>query len=169
VFSVLQISRLVKDGKLLFLPHPRLSKLGWFVVLSPHEALLLLQPSVDSFHRVIRAMGKDSSGLNADEKSHIKTIERYSKEAFEQATSVSSDEARWHIASGELRQAIAHAILPDELGSGTVGRQLVIYLRKIAWRLRTCPIKRFFIRGQLSSGQLLRSASIGVTREKSKH
>jgi hypothetical protein len=140
VFSVLQISRLVKDGKLLFLPHPRLSKLGWFVVLSPHEALLL-QPSVDSFHRVVRAMGKDSSGLNADEKSHIKTIERYSKEAFEQATSVSSDEARWHIASGELRQAIAHAILPDELGSGTVGRQLVIYLPEDSLATKDLPHK----------------------------
>jgi hypothetical protein len=127
VFSVLQISRLVKDGKLLFLPHPRLSKLGWFVVLSPHESLLL-QPSVDSFHRIIRAMGKDSSGLNADEKSYLKTIERYSKEAFEEASSVSSDDERWHIVSSELQQANGHAILPDELGSGVVGRQLVIYI-----------------------------------------
>ena len=29
VFSVLQVSGLVREGKLLFLPHARLSKLGW--------------------------------------------------------------------------------------------------------------------------------------------
>jgi hypothetical protein len=73
VFLVLQISRLVKDGKLLFLPHHRLSKLGWFVVLSPRESSSM-QGSVDSLHRVIQALhaelGKHSKGLSADEKAY---------------------------------------------------------------------------------------------------
>jgi hypothetical protein len=55
VFSVLQLSRLVKEGKLLFLPHPVLSKLGWFVALSPNESEYL-QPRVDRFHRIFTAV-----------------------------------------------------------------------------------------------------------------
>lgn len=131
VFSVLQISRLVKDGKLLFLPHPRLSKLGWFVVLSPRESLFM-KGSVDSFHRIIQAvhagLAKPSSELHADEEAYLETIRRDSKKAFEEAKSVSSDDDRWHLASGELRQAVAHEILGDELESAIVGRQLVIYI-----------------------------------------
>jgi hypothetical protein len=96
VFSVLQILRLVKDGNLLFLPHPRLSELGWFVVFSPHESLFL-QRSVDSFHRIFGAwLGRDPSGLDADEAAYLDTIKRDSKKAFEEANSVSSDDDRWH-------------------------------------------------------------------------
>lgn len=131
VFSVLQISKLVREGKLIFLPHPRLSGLGWFLVLSPHESSHI-QPAVDSFHRVLRAvLGKvdgKTNEMDTDESTKLQAIKSGSEKAFNKAKLISSDDDRWHLVVSQIKQTMAPHMLADELGSAVVERQVVIYI-----------------------------------------
>jgi hypothetical protein len=131
VFSVLQISRLVKDGRLIFLPHPSLSTLGWFVVISPGESSTL-QPSVDSFHRVFRAIlidqGNKTSKMKADAKELMEATRSASEKAFGQAKAIGSDDDRWGLVVPHAKQASVGEMMPDELASAIIEGQAVIYV-----------------------------------------
>jgi FRG domain len=129
VFSVLQISRLVREGKLLFLPHARLSKLGWFVVLGPNESQLI-QPSVDSFHKIMKGwqqqLDQKPSDLDSEERNYLDRLRQDSAIAFQNAIPLSSDDQRWISVDGMIKDLIAGERMADELPSCEVGGQLVL-------------------------------------------
>src|SRR5208283_2851794 len=131
VFSVLQSSRLVKDGTLIFLPHPRLSTLGWFIVISSDEPSTM-QPAVDSFHRVLRAVyvGPDNKTgkWEADAREFMEATRSASEKAFGAAKTIDSDDHLWNLAVAQAKQAAGAEMLPDELASATIEGQVVVYV-----------------------------------------
>jgi len=53
--ALLQLPRLVKEGKVLFLPHPRLSQLGWYFVITENDQQGILA-SVAGFRQVVKVV-----------------------------------------------------------------------------------------------------------------